>query len=77
MQPNRIRFYLLRLSLTSNSTESITVSVYDMLGRIIDSKVVAAQDIENFEIGSGYPNGVYNVIVSQGDAVQTVRMIKR
>jgi hypothetical protein len=48
-----------------------------MLGRIIDTKVVNAQDIENFEIGSGYPNGVYNVIVSQGDAVQTVRMIKR
>ncbi len=66
-----------KLSLTSNSTESITVSVYDMLGRIIDTKVVNAQDIENFEIGSGYPNGVYNVIVSQGDAVQTVRMIKR
>ena len=66
-----------KLNLTSNSTESITVSVYDMLGRTIDTKVVNAQDIENFEIGSGYPNGVYNVIVSQGDSVQTVRMVKR
>jgi hypothetical protein len=33
--------------------------------------------METFEVGSNYPSGVYNVIVSQGANTQTVRVVKR
>jgi hypothetical protein len=33
--------------------------------------------MEAFEVGSNYPSGVYNVIVSQDAKTQTVRVVKR
>jgi Secretion system C-terminal sorting domain len=66
-----------KLNVTSSSVEPISISVYDMLGKLIETKEVSTNDIENFEAGVNYPNGVYNIIVTQGDNVKSVRMIKR
>ncbi|HLP63848.1 Calx-beta domain-containing protein [Flavobacterium sp.] len=66
-----------KLNVTSSSVEPISVSVYDMLGKLIETKEVSTNDIENFEAGVNYPNGVYNIIVTQGDNAKSVRMIKR
>lgn len=66
-----------KLNVTSSSVEPVSISVYDMLGKLIETKEVSTNDLENFEAGANYPNGVYNIIVSQGDNVKSVRMIKR
>lgn len=66
-----------KLNVTSSSVEPVSISVYDMLGKLIETKEVSTNDLENFEAGVNYPNGVYNIIVSQGDNVKSVRMIKR
>ncbi|MBL7887863.1 MAG: T9SS type A sorting domain-containing protein, partial [Flavobacterium sp.] len=65
------------LDVKTATEEVIEVRVYDMLGKQIEDRKVDVNSIANLEIGSRYPSGVYNVIVSQGDSVKTLRVIKR
>ena len=48
-----------------------------MLGKLVDNQIIDATQVEAFEIGSSYPSGVFNVIVSQGDNLKIIRVIKR
>ena len=65
------------LNVKSSHTSAVSISVYDMLGRLIDSRSTKLSELENSSIGANYPAGVYNVIVSQDYEVQTVRVVKR
>lgn len=56
---------------------TIQIKVYDILGKLIENRNVEVSEITNLEIGVNYPSGIYNVIVSQEDKTQTVRVIKR
>ena len=64
-------------NVNTSSESTIQIRVYDMLGKQIDNRNVEVSDIENLQIGANYPSGVYNVIVSQGENTQTLRVIKR
>lgn len=66
-----------RLTVSADSDEKITYKVYDMLGKLIEADEVEFTDIENKEFGQNYPAGVYNIIVSQGEQLKTLRVIKR
>ena len=66
-----------KLDVKTNSEELIQVKVYDMLGKLVESRSVTAVDVQTLEVGANYPSGVYNVIVSQGEATKTLRVIKR
>jgi hypothetical protein len=48
-----------------------------MIGKLVEQKTVTATDIQTIEVGSNYPSGVYNVIVSQEQTTKTLRVIKR
>ena len=65
------------LDINRTSDEDVSVMVYDMIGKLIDNVTINATDNNTLELGANYPAGVYNVIVSQGDSVKSVRMIKR
>jgi Putative metal-binding motif/Secretion system C-terminal sorting domain len=65
------------LNVTTTSDEKVQVVVYDMIGKQLESKEVNAADVNALEVGANYPAGVYNVIVSQGANVTSLRMIKR
>jgi hypothetical protein len=65
------------IKVSTNEETSISVRVYDMIGKLVEQRTVQAIDIDTIELGSTYPTGVYNVIVSQGEANQTLRVIKR
>ncbi|WP_293893668.1 T9SS type A sorting domain-containing protein, partial [Flavobacterium sp.] len=65
------------LSLTTASEEKVGIVVYDMTGRLIERREVRATDIVEQQIGDHYPSGVYNVVVTQGEEVKTLRVIKR
>lgn len=65
------------IGVVSASNKDINVKVYDMTGRLLGNDDVKSTGIESFETGAGYPSGVYNVIVSQGENVKTLRLIKR
>jgi hypothetical protein len=66
-----------KLDLNTSSEGQVGVRVYDMLGREVESREASVDNITNLEIGSRYPSGVYNIIVTQGDNVKTLRVIKR
>jgi hypothetical protein len=65
------------LDVKTASQSSVNLKVYDMVGRLIEQRDVRVSDMENITIGNQYPSGVYNVIVSQENSVQTLRVIKR
>jgi hypothetical protein len=65
-----------KLQINGSNSETVSVLVFDMMGRQIENKVVNATDIENISLGQNYSTGVYNVIVSQGMNTKTVRLVK-
>ena len=65
------------LSLTTSSEDKVGIVVYDMTGRLIERREVSPSDVVEQRIGDRYPSGVYNVVVTQGEEVKTLRVIKR
>ena len=65
------------LNLTTVSNEMVQVSVYDMLGKLIEDFNVESNGINSFSFGEKYAAGFYNVKVSQGDKTQVLRVIKQ
>ena len=65
------------LAIQSSSDDLVQVRVYDMIGRELEVQNATVSELSTKEIGTNHPSGVYNVIVSQGDKVRSVRMIKR
>ncbi|WP_164974909.1 GEVED domain-containing protein [Flavobacterium stagni] len=61
----------------SASNEDYTIQVYDMLGKLVETKTVAADSVESTEVGANFPAGVYNVILTQGANIKTLRVVKR
>jgi hypothetical protein len=65
------------LNVTSSSSENVKVSVYDMIGKLIYKNEVQLNAVSELQIGDNYPTGVYNVVVTQGKKVKTLRVIKK
>jgi hypothetical protein len=65
------------LNVTSPSSEKVSVVVYDMIGRVLEKHLENVSEINSLAIGNNYPTGVYNIIVTQGMEVKTVRVIKK
>jgi len=65
------------LSLTTSSEDKVSIVIYDMTGRLIERREVRPSDMVEQQIGDRQPSGVYNVVVTQGEEVKTVRVIKR
>ena len=65
------------IEITTTSQDNVSVKVYDMLGRMVESTEVKVSDLSTTKVGAQYPAGVYNVIVSQSGIVKTLRVIKR
>ena len=65
------------IDVKTRSESAVSLKVYDMIGRLVDQREVKVSDLGTSPIGDNYPSGVYNVIVTQGDEVRTVRVVKR
>ncbi|MDI9258213.1 T9SS type A sorting domain-containing protein, partial [Flavobacterium sedimenticola] len=63
--------------LTNAKTTKVTIAIYDMVGRLIETREVNPAETSEIKIGERYPSGVYNVVVGQGDEVKTLKVIKR
>jgi len=67
--------FMIDVKTTSDSV--ISIKVYDMVGRLVEQKTATVAQLETSPIGNNYPSGVYNVVVTQDETVQTVRVVKR
>ncbi len=65
------------VNFTSNTDEKVAIKVYDMIGKLIESRNVALSASSNIKLGSEYPSGVYNVIINQADNIKAFRVIKK
>jgi len=66
-----------KLDINTSSEQNISLQVYDMIGRAIEVRQSDVAAMTTLEIGNLYPSGVYNVIVTQGENVKTLRIVKR
>jgi len=66
-----------KLKVTTDSQVAMQVRVYDMIGKLVEDRKVEATEMETFEVGTNYKSGIYNVILSQGDNTQIIRVVKR
>ncbi|WP_445715197.1 InlB B-repeat-containing protein [Flavobacterium sp.] len=58
-------------------TATMFYQVYDVTGKMIESRSVEANEIAQHVIGEYYPAGMYLVIVNQGAIKQTFKMVKQ
>jgi hypothetical protein len=65
------------LRLTTSTEDKVTVMVYDMTGKLLDKREVSPSELSELQVGNDLSSGVYNVIVSQGENVKTMRVVKR
>ena len=65
------------IDVTTSATENIQVKVYDMMGKLLEVRDVAPTAIDQQQLGQRYPAGVYNIIVTQGATMKSLRVIKR
>jgi hypothetical protein len=62
------------LAIESSKASATTIQVYDMQGRMIESKQVNTNAVE---IGGNYTSGIYNVILENAGQAKTIRLIKK
>ena len=65
------------LDIESSSDAQVEMKVYDMIGRQLEVRKASVSELSVLEVGRNYPTGIYNVVVSQGANVKSLRMVKR
>jgi hypothetical protein len=65
------------LDIESSSDAQVEMKVYDMIGRQLEVRKASVSELSVLEVGRNYPTGIYNLVVSQGKNVKSIRMIKR
>jgi hypothetical protein len=65
------------VSLSTSNDGKVAIAVYDMIGRLIETRDINPRESSDVRIGDKYPSGVYNVVVTQGEEVKTLKVIKR
>ena len=68
---------IFQLDLKSASSDPIEMKVYDMLGKLVETRSFDSAQKTTQNLGSNYASGVYNVILTQGQKTKAVRMIKK
>lgn len=61
----------------SSSKEIVNLKIYDMTGRLLENRNIKADEMKSLKAGENYPSGVYNVMVSQGENIKMLRLVKR
>lgn len=61
---------------STNTVAPVSINVYDMLGRSVETRTFNP-DSENELFGGSYPTGIYNVILNQATETRTLRVIKQ
>ncbi len=63
--------------LTTESTNPVSIAIYDMTGRLLDFIKVNAEEVNTLKMGEQFPSGIYNAIVVQGTNIKKLRLVKK
>lgn len=58
-------------------SDDVQITVFDSIGRTIETKTVVNSANNVFEMGNNYPTGIYYINIKQAFNNQLIRMIKR
>ena len=58
----------------TSSIKEADIHVYDMAGRLIEKQHSTSNSVQ---LGKSYATGIYNIIVSQGNNIKTIQIIKK
>jgi hypothetical protein len=48
-----------------------------MMGKLVETHQVNPMEVANLQIGNNFAAGIYNVIVSQANEMQAIRLIRK
>ena len=65
------------VNLEATGEAPVQVQVYDLVGKLLESREIAPAELQSQRLGSNFTSGVYNVIITQGDSIESIRVIKR
>ncbi len=65
------------LNIETPSKEAVTIAIYDMMGKLLETHQVNPTEVANLQIGNNFTTGIYNVIVSQANEMQAIRLIRK
>jgi hypothetical protein len=57
--------------------KTVAIKVFDMMGRVLDSRNISARDLQTLEMGGNYPPGIYNVTISSDGETKMFRVVKK
>jgi myo-inositol-hexaphosphate 3-phosphohydrolase len=66
-----------QLNLITPNQENVEIKIYDMTGRLLESHKINSTEVNNQKLGAGFPVGIYNVLVKQGNTSKSIRIIKK
>jgi len=63
------------LQLNGNTGSKMQLKVYDLQGRVVETKT-SLQSNQTLRFGTSYAPGIYLVQITQGNQIQTIRLVK-
>ena len=66
-----------QLDIASANTTTVSLSVYDMTGRLLEKRKIEMSELQNQMIGENYASGIYNLVITQANNSNTIRVIKK
>lgn len=64
------------IAVTTSGEDMISVTVFDMAGKMVESRNISAEAIGNEIMGESYASGIYQVHISQGSESKTLKVVK-
>jgi large repetitive protein len=64
------------IDVASANQELLQIKVYDMLGKLVEQKIINPISMASQKMGQQYAAGVYNVIVTQEGKTNTFKIVK-
>ena len=66
-----------KLNFVSQNTENVKIETCDLTGRLIENQEVLFSEINSQEFGNSYKEGLYIIVVKQGQVSKSFRIIKK
>ena len=57
--------------------ESVSIRVYDATGKLVEQHAVTPTMVNELNIGSDYTNGLYNIVITQGNKTKSIKVIRQ
>ena len=65
------------IAINTPTKENVSIRIYDLLGKLVESFDIAYSELNNLKIGQNYLSGFYQVKISQGEFFYSSRLIKK